>query len=43
VIIGVGGIFNALSAKRMYEAGADLIEIYTSFIYRGSKVIKELS
>jgi dihydroorotate dehydrogenase len=43
IIIGVGGIFNALSAKRMYEAGADLIEIYTSFIYRGPKVIKELS
>lgn len=42
VIIGVGGIFNAFSAKRMYEAGADLIEIYTSFIYRGPKIISEL-
>ncbi|AOZ72698.1 dihydroorotate dehydrogenase (quinone) [Boudabousia tangfeifanii] len=34
-IIGVGGIWNEVDALRMIEAGADLLEVYTSFIYQG--------
>lgn len=43
IIIGVGGIATKEDAKQMHEAGADLIEIYTSFIYQGPKVISELN
>jgi dihydroorotate dehydrogenase len=41
-IIGVGGIHNAESAKASLDAGADLIQIYTSLIYQGPKVIKDI-
>lgn len=34
-LIGVGGIDDAESARRMIEAGADLIQIYTALIYEG--------
>lgn len=35
LIIGVGGVTTPADAKRMVAAGADLVEIYTSFIYHG--------
>ncbi|RTE48761.1 quinone-dependent dihydroorotate dehydrogenase [Actinobaculum sp. 352] len=35
IIIGVGGIFSVDDANRMINAGADLLEILTSFVYRG--------
>ena len=35
LIIGVGGIFSVDDAHRMINAGADLLEILTSFIYNG--------
>ncbi|MCW7491639.1 quinone-dependent dihydroorotate dehydrogenase [Leptospira sp. 2 VSF19] len=34
-IIGVGGIDSGEKAKRMMEAGANLIQIYTGYIYEG--------
>ena len=34
-IIGCGGIMSPAQAKRMLDAGASLIEIYTGFIYEG--------
>ncbi|MEC8044247.1 MAG: quinone-dependent dihydroorotate dehydrogenase [Verrucomicrobiota bacterium] len=34
-IIGVGGVTNVESAGRILDAGATLIQIYTSFIYQG--------
>jgi len=34
-IIGVGGISNAADVLAMVRAGADLVQIYTSFIYGG--------
>jgi len=34
-IIGVGGIFNADDASRKLDAGASLLQIYTSFVYNG--------
>lgn len=35
IIIGVGGIFSVADAMRMINAGADLLEILTSFVYNG--------
>jgi dihydroorotate dehydrogenase len=43
VLIGVGGIFDAAGAKRMRAAGADLLEVYTGFIYRGPWLIRDLN
>ena len=42
-IIGVGGIFTPGDAKAMLEAGADLIQIYTGFIYEGPLVVKKIN
>ena len=41
-IIGVGGIEDANSAKSYLEAGANLLEIYTGFVYSGPGLIKEI-
>jgi len=38
VLIGVGGINGPESAKEKLEAGADLIQLYTGFIYEGPGV-----
>ena len=38
-IIGVGGIETADDAWKKMIAGADLLQIYTSFIYQGPKVV----
>jgi len=42
-IIGCGGILDAGSAREKIEAGAKLLQIYTGFIYRGPKLIRELA
>ena len=42
-IIGVGGIHSAKDAIEKIEAGADLIQLYTGFIYEGPKLIKEIN
>jgi dihydroorotate dehydrogenase len=34
-IIGVGGIERGEDARAMLDAGADLVQIYTAFVYRG--------
>ena len=41
-IIGVGGIEDVSSAKSKLEAGANLLEIYTGFIYSGPGLIKKI-
>ena len=41
-VIGVGGIHSAESAKARINAGSNLIQLYTSLIYQGPKVIKEI-
>jgi len=41
-IIGVGGIMNALDAQEKLAAGADLLQIYTGFIYRGPELVREI-
>ncbi len=42
-IIGVGGIMNAEDAIDKLNAGADLIQIYTGFIYEGPGLVKAIS
>lgn len=42
VIIGVGGIFTAQDAKEKLDAGADLVQVYTGFIYEGPGMIKSI-
>lgn len=42
LIVGVGGISSALDALRMKEAGADLLEIYTGFVYQGPQLVKKI-
>lgn len=42
-VVGVGGIFNPDDAKRMFDAGVSLIQIYTSFIYEGPEVIRRIN
>ncbi|WP_298236942.1 quinone-dependent dihydroorotate dehydrogenase [uncultured Algibacter sp.] len=42
-IIGVGGIHTAKDALEKIEAGADLVQLYTGFIYEGPKLIKEIN
>lgn len=42
-IIGVGGIHSAKDAKEKLEAGADLVQIFTGFIYEGPKLVKEIN
>ena len=37
-IIGVGGIFNGSDAKAMIDAGANLVQVYTGFIYEGPHI-----
>lgn len=40
-LIGVGGIDSAAVACARYEAGADLIQIYTGLIYVGPSLVRE--
>ena len=42
-IIGVGGIHTAEDALDKLEAGADLVQLYTGFIYEGPKLIKSIN
>jgi dihydroorotate dehydrogenase len=42
-IIGVGGIMNAQDALEKISAGADLIQLYTGFIYEGPGLVSEIN
>jgi len=42
-IIGVGGIHSAKDALEKIEVGADLVQIYTGFIYEGPSLIKSIN
>jgi len=42
VIIGVGGIHSAETALEKIEAGADLIQIYTGFIFEGPGLLTRI-
>ena len=40
-IIGVGGVMSAADAQAKIAAGADLIQIYTGFVYKGPELVTE--
>lgn len=42
-IIGVGGIHSAKDAIEKIEAGADLLQVYTGFIYEGPSLVKKIN
>ena len=42
-IIGVGGIMNSKDALDKIDAGADLIQLYTGFIYEGPSIVKKIN
>ena len=42
-IIGVGGIMNPKDAIDKLKAGADLVQIYTGFIYSGPSIVKKIN
>jgi len=42
-IIGVGGIHTAEDAINMLNAGADLVQVYTGFIYEGPGIVKRIN
>lgn len=41
-IVAVGGIGNAAQAKAALDAGADLVQIYTGFVYGGPRIVAEI-
>jgi dihydroorotate dehydrogenase len=41
-IIAVGGIMTVADAMNMFEAGADLIQLYTGYIYQGPGFVKKI-
>ncbi|HEY2369828.1 MAG TPA: quinone-dependent dihydroorotate dehydrogenase [Polyangiaceae bacterium] len=43
VIIGVGGIETGEHAAAMMDAGANLVQIYTSFVYRGPFAARKIA
>ncbi|MGI9531579.1 quinone-dependent dihydroorotate dehydrogenase [Lutimonas sp.] len=42
-IVGVGGIHSAADAQEKIEAGADLVQLYTGFIYEGPALVKRIN
>jgi dihydroorotate dehydrogenase len=42
-IIGVGGIHTAEDALEKLRAGADLIQLYTGFVYQGPSLVKKIN
>jgi dihydroorotate dehydrogenase len=42
-VIGVGGIMSAADATEKFDAGANLVQLYTGLVYRGPQLIQEIS
>jgi len=42
-IIGAGGILSAEDAVQKVKSGADLVQLYTGFIYNGPKLIRSIN
>lgn len=42
-IIGVGGIFSLADARAKLAAGADVVQIYTGFIYEGPPLVESIA
>lgn len=42
-IIGIGGIHSAQDALDKIDAGADLVQVFTGFVYEGPKLVSKIS
>ena len=42
-VISVGGIMNRDDAKERFDAGAELVQIYTGFVYHGPRLVREIA
>ncbi|NKQ58716.1 quinone-dependent dihydroorotate dehydrogenase [Amycolatopsis sp. K13G38] len=42
-VIGVGGIFSGQDARRMLDAGASLVQVYTGFALKGPGLVREIN
>ena len=42
-LVGVGGVFTAEDVRAKLAAGADLVQVYTAFVYEGPMIAKRLS
>src|SRR6266513_2570636 len=42
-VIASGGICDAESAREKFEAGAQLIQLYTGLVYRGPRLLREIA
>jgi dihydroorotate dehydrogenase len=41
-VVGVGGIYDDASARKLMDAGATLVQLYTSLVYEGPSVVKNI-
>jgi dihydroorotate dehydrogenase len=41
-VISVGGIMNADDARERFDSGAELIQLYTGFVYHGPGLVREV-
>jgi dihydroorotate dehydrogenase len=41
-VIASGGICDAQSAREKFDAGAHLLQLYTGFVYRGPRLLREI-
>src|SRR5205823_1689539 len=41
-VVASGGIFDAKSAQEKFETGAQLLQVYTGYIYRGPGLLQEI-
>jgi dihydroorotate dehydrogenase len=41
-VIASGGIFDTESAREKFQAGAQLIQLYTGLVYRGPQLLREI-
>jgi dihydroorotate dehydrogenase len=42
VIIAVGGVFTAEDAREKIDAGADLVQVWTGFLYEGPAMVRKM-
>jgi len=42
-LIASGGVMTATDFQQRIEAGADLVQIYTGFIFEGPKLIEDIN